>query len=89
MSLSVGYSIVKTKSNLYNNNADNKQKIIDLCNLLIELGKYRMEMLLFLESTMTVIAPNVCEIIGAKCTSKLISAVGGIVELSKIPASNI
>ena len=48
-----------------------------------------MEMLLFLESTMTVIAPNVCEIIGAKCTSKLISAAGGIVELSKIPASNI
>ena len=60
-----------------------------MCSQLIELGKYRMEMLLFLESTMTVIAPNVCEIIGAKCTSKLISAVGGIVELSKIPASNI
>ena len=60
-----------------------------MCSQLIELGKYRMEMLLFLESTMTVIAPNVCEIIGAKCTSKLISAAGGIVELSKIPASNI
>ena len=46
-------------------------------------------MLLYLESTMTIIAPNICEIIGAKCASKLISAAGGIVELSKIPASNI
>ena len=38
---------------------------------------------------MTIIAPNLCEIIGAKCASKLISAAGGIIELSKIPASNI
>lgn len=46
-------------------------------------------MLLFLESAMTDVAPNVTAIIGPNCTSKLISAAGGVVELSKMPACNI
>ena len=35
------------------------------------------------------VAPNICEIIGPKIASKLISAAGGVGELAKIPASNI
>lgn len=46
-------------------------------------------MLYYLESKMAGVAPNICEIIGPKVTSKLVSAVGGIDELSKIPACNL
>lgn len=38
---------------------------------------------------MHVIAPNICEIIGPKVTSKLVSAAGGIEELSRMPACNL
>jgi U4/U6 small nuclear ribonucleoprotein PRP31 len=38
---------------------------------------------------MHIIAPNVTEIIGPKVTSKLVSAAGGIEELSRIPACNV
>ena len=46
-------------------------------------------MLLYLESRMTNVAPNVCQIIGPKVTSKLVSAAGGIDELARIPACNL
>ena len=38
----------------------------------------KIKLLLYLESRMHLVAPNVCEIIGPKVTSKLISAAGGI-----------
>jgi U4/U6 small nuclear ribonucleoprotein PRP31 len=53
------------------------------------LDKNKIEILMFLETKMHMVAPNICEIIGPKVASKLISAAGGIDELSKIPASNI
>lgn len=37
-----------------------------------------MELLNFLEATMTQFAPNVCEIIGPKVAAKLVSAAGGL-----------
>ena len=46
-------------------------------------------MLLYLEARMVSVAPNVCEIIGPKVTSKLVSAAGGIDELAKIPSCNL
>lgn len=48
-----------------------------------------MKLLVYLESKMAAVAPNICEIIGPKATSKLVSAAGGIVELSRIPACNL
>jgi len=48
-----------------------------------------MQLLLYLEARMSKVAPNMCEIIGPKCTSLMVSAAGGITELSKIPACNI
>ena len=38
---------------------------------------------------MNLIAPNVCSLIGSNVASKIITAVGGILELAKMPASNI
>lgn len=35
------------------------------------------------------IAPNLCAIIGSTVAAKLVASAGGIVELSRIPGSNI
>ena len=56
---------------------------------ILQLSDHKMELLLYLESTVKNVAPNVCEIIGPKIASKLVSSAGGISELAKIPASNI
>lgn len=62
---------------------------VRLCKQILELFDFKMEMLFYIESKMAKVAPNVCEIIGPKVTSKLVSAVGGIEELSRIPACNL
>jgi U4/U6 small nuclear ribonucleoprotein PRP31 len=46
-------------------------------------------MLRFLEKKMYIIAPNTLAIVGANVCALLISAAGGIVELSRTPACNI
>ena len=46
-------------------------------------------MLSFLEKQMHVIAPNVSALVGPSICAKLLSAAGGIVELSRTPACNI
>ena len=66
-----------------------KRKMETLCAEILMLNDKKIEILKYLESRITIVAPNLCEIIGPKVTSKLISAAGGIRELSRIPASNI
>lgn len=38
---------------------------------------------------MQLVAPNLCELVGSLIASKLISAAGGLKELSSMPACNI
>jgi U4/U6 small nuclear ribonucleoprotein PRP31 len=64
-------------------------KLKQLIGEILQLSAYKMDLLLYLESTIRNVAPNVCEIIGPKIASKLVSAAGGIAELAKIPACNI
>lgn len=45
--------------------------------------------MMYLESCMQLVAPNLCELVGSLVASKLISAAGGIKELSAMPACNI
>ena len=46
-------------------------------------------MLEYLERRMHIIAPNTMALVGATTCAKLISAAGGLVELSRTPAGNI
>ena len=64
-------------------------KLRQLIAEILQLSNHKMDLLLYLESTVKNVAPNVCEIIGPKIASKLVSAAGGITELAKIPACNI
>jgi RNA processing factor Prp31 len=66
-----------------------KNSLLIVCKEMTQLYDHKIKLLLYLESRMHIVAPNVCEIIGPKVTSKLISAAGGILELSRIPACNL
>ena len=46
-------------------------------------------MMIYLESCMQIVAPNLCKLVGSAIASKLISAAGGIDKLAMMPACNI
>lgn len=64
-------------------------KLQRACSEILWLDEKCQLLLKFLESRMHVIAPNTMALLGASLCAKIISAAGGIVELSRTPASNI
>lgn len=70
------------------NNKD-LRNLINACDEVILLNKEKLEILEYIQAKMNIIAPNVCALIGSNVASKLITSSGGILELAKIPASNI
>ena len=56
---------------------------------ILKLNDQKNEMLNYLESRMSTVAPNVSAIVGTRVAAKIIAAAGGIMELQKIPACNI
>ncbi|CDJ57722.1 putative snoRNA binding domain-containing protein [Eimeria maxima] len=53
------------------------------------LAEKRKEVLQYLESRMMLVAPNVSAILGAALTARLLTKVGGLENLAKMPAQNI
>ena len=47
-------------------------------NQAVLLQEHHNLLMLYLESTMQVVAPNLCQLVGSLVASKLISAAGGI-----------
>ena len=68
---------------------DEFSKLQRACEEILWLDEQCQLLLKFLESRMHVIAPNTMALLGASLCAKMISAAGGIVELSRTPASNI
>jgi hypothetical protein len=54
-----------------------------------ELYDLRMKMHMFVELRMSLIAPNLCRIIGAGTAAMLVSQAGGLSPLAKMPACNV
>lgn len=48
-----------------------------------------MQLIAFVESRMTYIAPNLSAVVGTATAAKLLGAAGGLDALSKIPACNL
>ena len=69
--------------------ADEFSKLRRACEEILWLDEQCQLLLEFLESRMHVIAPNTMALLGASLCAKMISAAGGITELSRTPASNI
>ncbi len=53
------------------------------------LNEHHNALMIYLESTMQVVAPNLCQFVGSSIASKLISAAGGIDKLANMPACNV
>lgn len=70
-------------------NHNDLNKLNLACDLVIKLNKEKVLILDYISTRMTLIAPNVCALVGSNVAAKIITAAGGIIELSKMPASNI
>ncbi len=70
-------------------NQNDITKLNSACNQIIKLNKDKITILDYISSRMNLIASNVCALAGSNVAAKIITAAGGIIELSKMPASNI
>ncbi|KAL8272331.1 hypothetical protein Esti_003742 [Eimeria stiedai] len=65
------------------------EKALTAAKEALALAERRKEVLRYLESRMSVVAPNVSAILGAALTARLLTKVGCLQALAKMPAQNI
>ncbi|XP_014661594.1 PREDICTED: U4/U6 small nuclear ribonucleoprotein Prp31-like [Priapulus caudatus] len=65
------------------------EKVEEACDMAVRLNECKLQILEYVESRMSFIAPNVSIIVGAATAAKLMGAAGGLTILSKMPACNI
>jgi U4/U6 small nuclear ribonucleoprotein PRP31 len=63
--------------------------LIENTNTAVLLHEHHNLLMMYLESCMQSVAPNLCELVGSLTASKLISGAGGVKELAAMPACNI
>jgi U4/U6 small nuclear ribonucleoprotein PRP31 len=63
--------------------------VVEACKLLLELQKAKGALQNFVQSKMTLFAPNLTELLGSETAAQLISNSGGLVGLAKTPACNL
>ncbi|GAB5031100.1 u4 u6 small nuclear ribonucleoprotein prp31-like [Nannochloropsis oceanica] len=59
------------------------------CDAVLSLMEARSLVLSYVERRMSVLAPNTCALVGSKIAAQLMGLAGGLVSLSRIPASHI
>jgi U4/U6 small nuclear ribonucleoprotein PRP31 len=65
------------------------EMVVDACKLLLELQKAKGSIQSFVQSKMTLFAPNLSALLGSESAAQLISHSGGLVGLAKTPACNL
>ncbi len=64
-------------------------EVFESAEMIVRMSAVKAEILKFIESRMSRLAPNVTALVGVSVASQLIGSAGGIVQLSRIPAGNI
>jgi len=64
-------------------------KLMVACDEAFVLNDCKRDVLLYLESRMSGLAPNLSALLGAALAAKLITAAGGLLNLARMPAQNI
>lgn len=64
-------------------------KVMNGCNEAFQLNDCKRDVLLYLESRMSGLAPNISALLGASLAAKLVTAAGGLLNLARMPAQNI
>lgn len=67
----------------------NKDTILQLRDTLMTVSRIRNEINSFILSKASLVAPNLCSLIGPEVTSLLLSHSGGVLELSQAPSCNL
>ena len=68
---------------------DQISKLSEACKAAFELEEIRQAVLMYVESRMAMIAPNLSRIIGTTVATKLMGQAGGLTALSKMPSCNV
>jgi U4/U6 small nuclear ribonucleoprotein PRP31 len=61
----------------------------EACDMALDLDAARKKIMNYVESRMTVIAPNLSHIVGTSTAAKLLTAAGGLAAFLKIPSCNV
>jgi U4/U6 small nuclear ribonucleoprotein PRP31 len=61
----------------------------EACDMALDLDAARRKIMSYVESRMTVIAPNLSNVVGTSTAAKLLTAAGGLTAFCKIPACNV
>jgi len=69
--------------------SDKKEEFYSMCEDVALLNEHHNALMIYLESSMQIVAPNLCQFVGSAIASKLISAAGGIDKLANMPACNV
>ncbi|ELT98453.1 hypothetical protein CAPTEDRAFT_177631 [Capitella teleta] len=69
--------------------SEDLERVIDACNMSVDLVAHKHNIQTYVESRMTFIAPNLSTIVGASTAAKLMGVAGGLTNLSKMPACNV
>lgn len=65
------------------------ENVITTANVLLEIDDKRNILLSYVQSRMSLIAPNLTILVGSECAAKLVGVAGGLTALSKVPSCNI
>ncbi|CAJ0751578.1 5281_t:CDS:2, partial [Entrophospora sp. SA101] len=63
--------------------------VSDACDMVLELDSAKREILEYVDSRMTLIAPNLSAIVGSTTAAKILGQAGGLTALCKMPACNV
>jgi U4/U6 small nuclear ribonucleoprotein PRP31 len=68
---------------------DEMQRVLAGCRTVLQIDECRRKLLEFVESRMSIVAPNLTVLVGPTVAAKLMGSVGGLVNLSKLPSTTI
>lgn len=64
-------------------------KVIEACDMALSLDETKNKLLMYVETRMSFIAPNLTNICGSVVAAKIIGVAGGLTALSRMPACNV
>lgn len=69
--------------------AEEWQRIQDACGMVQSLEDARAKILDYVESRMSLLAPNLSALLGTRVATKLVGSAGGLASLARIPSCNM
>ncbi|KAJ3284636.1 U4/U6-U5 snRNP complex subunit prp31 [Borealophlyctis nickersoniae] len=82
-------TVTATTTNGHELSEDEISRVLEACDIGIELDTAKKRIFEYVESRMSFIAPNLSALVGSNIAAKLMGLAGGVTALGRIPASNL